>query len=76
MNDLELLKMMAAREAYILPAKGKDKGLCWFNLMSSSPLISNYMSMTHNGGEYGQATDQGAEEVHIGSTEEDRQKEG
>lgn len=72
MDNLDMLKLMAAREAYILPPKNRDKGLVWFNLMQSSPLISNYLNFSSFGDNNGKTTNESTEEVHNGPTEEDR----
>ena len=72
MDNLEMLKLMAAREAYVLPSKNPPRGLVWFNLMSSSPLISNHLNFSSFGDDHGKTTNKSAEEVHGGAVKEDR----
>ena len=77
MNNLDLLKMMAAREAYNFPPKAVEKGLSWFSMMESMPLFyGEYWGYSETGDGYGEATDQSPKEVHSGATEEDRKKAG
>ena len=70
MDNLDMLKMMAAREALVI-SPPKKSGLAWFGLMQSSPLLSNYWGFSDAGASYGKAADKGAKEVHSGPTKED-----
>jgi hypothetical protein len=70
MDNLEMLKMMAARNALVIPSPKKSE-FSWFGLMQSSPLLSNYWGFSDSGVDYGEATNEGAEKVHSGPTQKD-----
>lgn len=69
MDNLEMLKMMAAREAFIVPVVDLEAtGLKWSNLLKQSPYLSAFSEMRVVNGK---ATNQSAQEVHCWSPRED-----